>query len=118
MRSHINRPGFVVIVAIQRDFIIRFVIEKPSKCELKEAVMEGLAIDELIAKGIVSIAGAVTQLIRIDGIEVRRVRRVNDFRLERRRLTSQLLRPIDLVEERMVLNLINVLSDPLIFTLA
>lgn len=116
--SHVDGSGFVVIVAVKWNLVISFVIEKASKCELKEAVMEGFAVDELIAEGIVGVAGAVTQLVRVDGIKVWCVGWVNDFRLKRRLLTSQFLRPINLVEERMILDLVNIFSDPFVFTLA
>lgn len=117
-RSHVNGSGLVIVVAIEGNFVICFIIKKSSKCELKEAVMERFAVDELIAKGIVGIAGAVAKSVRIDGIEVGRVGWVDDFRLERCLLTSQFLRPVDLIEERVILDLVDVLSDPFVFVLA
>lgn len=80
--------------------------------------MAGFAVEELIAERIVSIARAVTQFVRINRIEVRCVSWMNDFRLERRLLTSQFFRPVNLIEERMVFNLIDIFSDSILFTLA
>lgn len=91
-RSHVNGSGFVVVVAaVQGNLVVRFVVEKSPKRELKEAVMERLAVDEVVAKRIVSVAGAVVELLGIDGIEVRCVSWVNDSRLVRRLLAAQLL---------------------------
>lgn len=116
--SHVDGSGLAVVVGVQRNLVVRFVIEEPPKCELEEAVMPRFAVDELIAKRIVGVAGAVTQLVGIDGVEVGCVGRVDDFRLEGRLLTTQFLRPIDLVEERVVFNLFDVLADALVLALA
>lgn len=80
--------------------------------------MPRFAVDELVAKRIVGVACAVTQLVGINGVKVGCVGRVDDFRLEGRLLTTQFLRPIDLIEERVVFNLIDVLADALVLALA
>lgn len=114
--SHVDGAGLVVVVAIEGNFVVHFVVEEAPEGELEEAVMERLAVDEL-AEWVFRVAGAVAKLLRVDGIEVRRVRWVNDLRFERRLLGSDLLRPVDL-EERMVLDLLHVLPDALILAAA
>lgn len=114
-RSHVDGSGLIIVVVVERNFIIRLVIKKSSERELEEAVVERFAVNELVSKGIVSIAGAVSQLIRVDRIEVRRICRVDDFRLKWRLLTSQIFRPVNLVEERMVFDLVDIFANTLVF---
>lgn len=56
----------------------------------------------------------IVQLVRIDGIEIARVRRVFDLRDVGRLLRAQVLAKVDALEERMRLHLVRVLSQPTI----
>lgn len=69
-RSHVDGSGFIVVIVVERNFVICLVIEESAEREFEEAVVEGFAVNELVAEGIVSIAVAVSQLIRIDRIEI------------------------------------------------
>lgn len=115
--SDVDRVRLVVFIAVQRDSVIGFVVEEASECKFKETVMEWLGAINHFAKRVV-VACTVARLVRVHGVKVGRVRGMNDSRLKWRLLTSQFLRPIDLLQEGMQLYLVHIFTETLFLATA
>lgn len=107
-RSHVNWALVVVLVQIQarRKRNAAAVVEEAAEGELEEGVQRLIHVAELV------VGGRSAQFVRVDGIEVRRVHRVLDFRYVRRLDAAHAILEVDSREERMLFYFVRVLAEP------